>query len=470
MADEAAYAQHVEAIATAMASTRGLLDALSDDLDPTKLGAALGRRLDDATQLGAVTGLLQLEGEARNAYAARGGEDVETRARRDDKIAAADAAVRTSYSSAQETAANLGKILGQVRDRLAADDQQLKETVDGLDKGLDQLNQLEQLTGRKGAASRQLGEGLVELKRAAENAREELESAGKELGQARRAVSDLAKTQQQAGGNAHSRAVTDASVDAQRGIRSARGAVQSLHETLSRGEGRRSETVELAITMANTAAEAARKAAEQPAPENTGPAGGPETSRIPQTAAPQEVAGTRLETSRFEAAAPQAVSGSRLESSQFEAAGQQAAAPQAAAPVSRITELLAPPPQAAEQATAPQAAQPSAAQPQAAQPQAAQPQAAQPPAAEVQAAAVEGDPELAASFRAAGYSASKFGPATAAQSPATAAQSPATAAQSPVDPRVAWASGQPMGENSMGAKEYRPESGTQGRDNHRDSR
>jgi chromosome segregation ATPase len=261
MADEAEVAYRTDEIAKAMARARSTLESVGTQLGQTEFHRVLDRRLEDVAELGAsVATLREAEGESRAA-------------REPDQMIEADARVRRSFATAQQTSGQLAGRIGNAQRDLAELDGELADSADLLDRGLRHLDALEQLPGRQTIESANLRAGLENLKGATDNARGGIQQAVERLGVARTAAGQLEVAQLPVDGSGrHSAAVMTTAANVSNEIVGARDGLHRLREQMYRAEPDLRQMAQHGIDVANSAAAAAHQSAtagRQPNPALT---------------------------------------------------------------------------------------------------------------------------------------------------------------------------------------------------------
>src|SRR4051812_3626364 len=122
MADEAEVAYRTDEIAKAMARARSTLESVGTQIGQTEFHRVLDRRLEDVAELGAsVAALREAEAEAEGESRA---------ARVPDQMVEADARVRRSFATAQQTSGQLAGRIGNAQRDLAELDGELADSAD----------------------------------------------------------------------------------------------------------------------------------------------------------------------------------------------------------------------------------------------------------------------------------------------------------------------------------------------------
>src|SRR3954452_10914186 len=263
MADEAEGAYRSDEIAKAIARARSTLESVGTQIGQTEFHRVLDRRLEDVAELGASVATLreaEAEGESRAA-------------RVPDPMVEADARVRRSFATAQQTSGQLAGRIGNAQRDLAELDGELADSADLLDRGLRHIDALEQLPGRQTIESANLRAGLDNLKRATDNARGGIQQAVERLGVARTAAGQLEGAQLPVDGSGrHSAAVMTTAANVSNEIVGARDGLHRLREQMYRAEPDLRQMTQHGIDVANSAAAAAHQSAtagRQPNPALT---------------------------------------------------------------------------------------------------------------------------------------------------------------------------------------------------------
>ncbi|MEV0288625.1 hypothetical protein AB0H36_31285 [Kribbella sp. NPDC050820] len=252
MADEAEVAFRTEQIATAVTRARSTMAAVADAMGPTGFVRVLERRLEDVESLRTGAGWVrENEADARLINADPRSEDVQRYQ--------ADESVRGAFRGVQNTAGVLVDRLNGARRELHELGEELAESAETLDRGLDHLDKLEELPGRQTPETGLLRVRLENLRGAVGVATESFERATARLESARSAASALETSVLQVDGSGqHSVLIDRTSSQLETDISVAREGMTSLSGQLHTVGHSAHEAAQQSIELADKGAELAR--------------------------------------------------------------------------------------------------------------------------------------------------------------------------------------------------------------------
>ncbi|MFI7062560.1 hypothetical protein ACIBL3_16380 [Kribbella sp. NPDC050124] len=265
MADEAEVAIRTEQIATALSKARTTLESVALATSQTGLDRVLERRLDDVESLRTGAGWVrENEAEARAVNNNPESEDVQ-RFR-------AEESVRGAFRGVQHTAGVLVERINGTREELGELSDQLAYASHELDRGIDQLDKLEQLPGRRTADTELMRSRLQNLQGAVGVASESLGRATARLESARDAAWKLETSALEVDGSGqHSLLVDRTSSQLETDLSVAREGLTGLSGQLTIAEPGANEATSQSIKMAIESERLAREVQAGLNPQPTDP-------------------------------------------------------------------------------------------------------------------------------------------------------------------------------------------------------
>lgn len=265
MADEAEVAFRTEQIATAVSRARSTMAAVADAMGPGGFVRVMERRLEDVESLRTGAGWVrENEADARLVNHDPRSEDMQR--------FQAEESVRGAFRGVQNTAGVLVDRLNGARRELHELGEELAESADTLDRGLDHLDKLEQLPGRQTPETGLLRVRLENLRGAVGVATESFDRATARLESARSAAVALeTSTLQVDGSGQHSVLIDRTSSQLETDFSVAREGLTGLSGQLHTVGPGAQEAAQQSIELADKSADLARAVQAGLNPQATDP-------------------------------------------------------------------------------------------------------------------------------------------------------------------------------------------------------